>query len=299
MKTFVMTGGTSGLGRVAARRISGEPDTRLLLGARSGARAGAGETWPLDLSRLASVREFARAVEGELGAAEIDGLVLNAGAQFSHVNGRTEDGFESTFAVNHLAHYLLLRLLLPKLAVGATVVITTSDTHDPKVIPVGAPRELDPEVLARPTAAVAGRLGAGFRAYAASKLCNLVTARSLAALPDAADRQLRVIAYNPGFTPGTGLDRDWPVWVRVPHGATRLIRPAARFATVEQAGDGLADLALGRVTPPSGRLYASLVRRRLTWPDPSELARRDDVMDQLWEASARMTGLALRVYALR
>jgi NAD(P)-dependent dehydrogenase (short-subunit alcohol dehydrogenase family) len=285
-----MTGGTSGLGQVTARRISAEPGTRLLLGARTSPGAGPGETLPLDLSRLASVREFAQSVQKALGAAEIDVLILNAGTQFSHVNGRTEDGFETTFAVNHLAHYLLLRLLLPRLARSATVVITTSDTHDPKTMPAGAPTDLDPGLLADPSRA-ASRLGAGFRAYAASKLCNILTARGLAALPATADRQIRVVAYNPGFTPGTGLGRDWPAWVRLPLAAVSVFRPIARLATVEQAGDALADLALGQVTPPPGRLYASLVKRQLTWPDPSDLAQRDDAMRDLWDASARMTGL--------
>lgn len=290
MKTVVMTGGTSGLGQAAARRISAEPGTRLLLGARGGGEGGRAGALPLDLSRLASVREFAEAVERDTGTSGIDVLVLNAGTQFAHVDGRTEDGFETTFAVNHLAHYLLLRLLVPKLAPGATVVITTSDTHDPKVIPVGAPRTLDPESLAHPPSRGNTRFGTGFRAYAASKLCNLLTARALAALPGAAARPPRVIAYNPGLTPGTGLARDYPA-ARLAFIAGKAVAPLARLATVEQAGDALADLALGRAVPPPGRVYASLVRRRITWPDPSELAQRDDVMRMLWRESARMTGL--------
>lgn len=286
-----MTGGTSGLGEVAARRIGAEPGTRLLLGARGGGGRGPGETLPLDLSRLASVREFAGAVERETGSAGIDRLVLNAGAQFARSADRTEDGFEATFAVNHLAHYLLLRLLLPKLASGATVVITTSDTHDPKVMPFGAPKALDPEALAHPPEAGRAGLGSGFRAYAASKLCNLLTARALAALPEAADRGLRVIAYNPGFTPGTGLARSYPAWGRLTFLAGKVAARVTPLATVEQAGDALADLALGRTVPPQGRIYASLVRRAITWPDPSELARRDDMMRLLWRESARLAGL--------
>jgi hypothetical protein len=53
----------------------------------------------------------------------------------------------------------------------------------------------------------------------------------------------------------------------------------------------LADLALGVATPPNGRTYAALRRGRLTWPDPSELARRDDVAQALWNDSARLVGL--------
>jgi len=58
-----------------------------------------------------------------------------------------------------------------------------------------------------------------------------------------------------------------------------------------QAGEVLADLALGRIVPPRGRIYASLVRGELTWPQPSELARRDDVAQKLWSDSAVLVGM--------
>lgn len=279
MKTVVMTGGTAGLGQVAAQGIGAVPDTRLLLGART-----AGTASPLDLSRLASVREFAQALD----ATRIDVLILNAGIQSATSGNRTEDGFEANFAVNHLAHYLLLRLLLPTLADDATVVITTSDTHDPKTNSLAAPRDLDPEALAHPPSSASTGFVAGFRAYSASKLCNILTARALAA----AQPRLRVIAYNPGFTPGTALQRDWPVLARLAVTMGKIMRPMAGLATVAQAGDALVDLALDRAVPPAGRIYASLVKRRITWPDPAALAQRDDLMRTLWDESARMVGLA-------
>lgn len=286
-----MTGGTSGLGAVAARQIAAAAGMRLVLGAR-GLRPSAIETLALDLGRLASVREFAEGVIHLLGDGLIDALVLNAGTQFPNIDQRTEDGFETTFAVNHLAHCLLLQLLLPKLAPGATVVITTSDTHDPDRNPM-APRELDPESLAHPPARRRrSGFSAGFRAYTASKLCNLLAARQLAASDVAKARCLTVVAYNPGLTIGTSLFRAWPLWGRLAMGAVGLFRPLTRLATLEQAGQTLADLALGRTTPPAGRLYASLVGRQLTWPDPSKLARRDDVMHGLRRDSLRMLGLA-------
>jgi NAD(P)-dependent dehydrogenase (short-subunit alcohol dehydrogenase family) len=293
MKTVVMTGGTSGLGEVAAQQILRTPNTRLLLGAR-GERRSSIDTLPLDLCSLASVQAFARAVSEELGNTQIDVLVLNAGTQFANLDQRTEDGFETTFGVNHLAHYLLLRLLLPKLAQGATVVITTSDTHDPKRIPM-APTQLDPEWLAHPQAnGKKTGFSAGFRAYAASKLCNLLTARALAASAEAKTRGFTVIAFNPGLTLGTSLFRGWPLWVRWMMGVVKLVRPMARLGTVAQAGQALADLALGNITSPAGRIYASFVKRRVTWPDPSELAQRDDVMNELWRVSAEMVGLPER-----
>ena len=88
MKTIVMTGGTSGLGAVAAQQIAGTPGMRLVLGARLGSQSAI-ETLPLDLSRLSSVREFAQGVIQELGDKLIDGLVLNAGTQFPNLEQRT------------------------------------------------------------------------------------------------------------------------------------------------------------------------------------------------------------------
>jgi NAD(P)-dependent dehydrogenase (short-subunit alcohol dehydrogenase family) len=296
MTTIVMTGGTSGLGQVAAGRMLAAPGTRLLLGAR---RPGppAAETLPLDLTRLDSVRSFAMALDERLGASPIDALVLNAGRS-GDAAGRTVDGFETTFVVNHLAHYLLLRLLLPRLAHHATVVLTTSGTHDPaERAPLPPPRhadawllahpELDPDRDRRPGAA-------GGRAYTSSKLCVVLTARALAAHPQAQARQLTVVAYDPGRTPGTGLLRNHgPVlralWQVLGSPLLRPLVPRANSRTA--AGGALAELALGRARPPAGRIYAALRRGDLTWPDPSELARRDAVMQALWRDSAALVGL--------
>jgi NAD(P)-dependent dehydrogenase (short-subunit alcohol dehydrogenase family) len=57
--------------------------------------------------RLENVRSFASTVDRELGPAQINSLVLNAGVLFPNDDTRSADGFEAAFAVNHLAHYLL------------------------------------------------------------------------------------------------------------------------------------------------------------------------------------------------
>jgi NAD(P)-dependent dehydrogenase (short-subunit alcohol dehydrogenase family) len=292
MKTVVMTGGTAGLGEVAARQICRSPNTRLIIGARASRALTEITVLPLDLARLTSVRAFAQAVFERLNGAGIDALVLNAGAQFPNVDQRTEDGFEKTFAVNHLAHYLLLRLLLPKLAEHARVVITTSDTHDPKTNPIAPPLHADAQRLAHPGLEPRRRFIAGFRAYSTSKLCNLLTARAISASSEAKSGQFCVIAYNPGFTPGTSLQRAWPLPVRVLMMAIAFMRPILRLNTTAQAGSILAELTLGEIAPPNGRIYASLVKRRLTWPEPFDLARRDDLMNALWSDSARLVGLS-------
>ncbi len=284
-----MTGATAGIGLAAAEQIRRVPNVRLLLGTRGTSTVSA-DSLPLDLARLASVRSFAAAVEEMLGGGSIDALVLNAGIQFDDVDQRTEDGFETTFAVNHLAHYLLLRLLMPRLATGAAVVITTSDTHDPKALPFSsgfAPEHADALKLAQgqvrlnPESKASGR-----RAYATSKLCNVLTARALASSPFARERGLGVIAFNPGLTPGTQLMRNSSAGVKfVVAVLMPILSPLMRINTIAGGGDLLANFALDRIVLPAGRIYASQVKRQLTWPDPSELALDDAAMTKLWRDS--------------
>jgi NAD(P)-dependent dehydrogenase (short-subunit alcohol dehydrogenase family) len=286
MKTVVMTGKTAGIGAVAAKRIFNTPNTQLILGAREN-RNSSIETLTLDLARLSNVRSFVQSLSKRLDGAKIDILIMNAGAQFGDTRHRTGDGFESTFAINHLAHYLLLRLLTPSLAKNATIVITTSDVHDPKMVPFG-PKELDPEALAHPKDKGKGFMP-GLRAYASSKLCDLLTARAFAASADAQINGIRVIAYNPGLTAGTSLFRAWPWWAKLMMVAASTLRSGKN--TIELAGNAIADLGLGSIVPPSGRMYASLVKGKLTWPDPSELAQSDTARRVLWVESAQMVGL--------
>ena len=255
-----------------------------MLGARRRGPLGA-ETLPLDLTRLENVRAFASAVDRKLGPGQINSLVLNAGVLFPNANTRTADGFEAAFAVNHLAHYLLLRLLLPRLARGATVILTTSSTHDPaeKTI-IAPPLHADARFLAYPERdpnRVPHPLVVGGRTYSSSKLCNVLTARALAAHPDSTARRFTIIAYDPGHTPGTGLVRNANFVINF---LWKPLAPALRLMlrgsnTPEAAGHALAKLALGQIHPPSGRIYAALRSGTITWPDPSELARRDDVRD--------------------
>lgn len=296
MRTIVMTGGTSGFGELTARQFLAVDGTRLLLGARGSAPDGA-EAIPLDLTSLASVRSFADSVGDRLGSRQIDALVLNAGVNPPDGEGRTPDGFETAFAVNHLAHYLLLRLLLPRLAQNAVVVLTTSGTHDPgerTIVP--PPRHASVELLAHPERDperdTDPRAAAG-RAYSSSKLCNILTVRALALQPEAAAKNLTVLAYDPGPTPGTGLLRNAPafgriMWRTLGPVLRRLVR---RFNSKEAAGGHLASIALGEVDPTAGRYYAAVRRDALRWPEPSDLARSDEARDAVWRDSGPLVGL--------
>ena len=292
-KIVVMTGATSGIGANAFKRIAAQPNMRLIIGAR-GVQSGpeGAEVIPLDLASLASVRTFADEVKQRLGKSHIDLMVLNAGVQAMDTTKRTVDGFELTFGVNHLAHYLLARLLVPCMADDGRLIMTTSDTHDPAK-GVGGPKTLEPEALAHPDK------HPKFSAYPASKLCVLLTARSFAALAEVQAPHITVIAYNPGLTLGTGLNRDAPRALRgflrimgpPIFGLICLFRPQFYPGNPKRSGEALAQLVLGEINPPAGRVYASLVRGKLTFPDPSVLAQSDEARDLLWRESAVMVGI--------
>jgi NAD(P)-dependent dehydrogenase (short-subunit alcohol dehydrogenase family) len=140
----------------------------------------------------------------------------------------------------------------------------------------------------------------GLRAYASSKLCNVLTARALALSPFAKEKRLRVIAYTPGFTPGTQLTRNQSVAFKLVSGlVVPILNLFQRTNTVDGGGSLLADLTLGSIVAPDGQIYASQVKRRLTWPDVSELASDDEVVEKLWLDSAMLVGLAETVKASR
>ena len=131
---------------------------------------------------------------------------------------------------------------------------------------------------------------AGLRAYSSSKLCNLMTARTLARDPEVVRRGIVVHAYDPGFVPATGLARGSPWPVRV------IVMPLlARFPLLsgmnrlDDAGGALAGLLTGAIDTPA--VYMALRRGRPTWPEPSPLALDDRACARLWTESATMVGL--------
>ena len=292
MATTVMTGATSGIGQRAALLLLRGPGVRLVVGARGDTGPERAELRRLDLASLASVREFAAGLADE----RIDALVLNGGCQLYSAAERSADGFELTFATNHLAHYLLARLLLPQVASGGRIIITSSGTHDPaEKTGVPPPRHAEAALLADPArdpGVAKGAMKAGMQAYSASKLCNLMTARMLAADPEVVRRGIAVHAYDPGFTPGTGLARATPAWFRrTIWPLLPLIVPLGKgMNSVANAGRALAGLADGSIS--DARVYMALRRGQPTWPEPSALARDAAAGQRLWDDSAEMVGVA-------
>jgi len=310
--TALVTGGNSGIGFecaralardgwhvvVASRNREASADAVRQITGESGGDAAS--ELGLDLGSLVSVRECAR----EIAARDLPlrALVLNAGLQMMALR-RSADGFETTFAVNHLGHFLLANLLLVRLTAHAParIVVVASGVHDPK-IRTGMPKADVGDL--RTLAATGGPRPDGFDgrlAYVNSKLCNLwfvyELARRLEAIgPGNGAPRVTVNGFDPGLVPGSGLARDYPpalrfVWDRILPGLARVLSPVvAGINPAPKAGRALARL----VTDPalastSARYFPSHTR----WRDaPSSEASYDVERAQaLWDESVRMSGL--------
>jgi len=174
---------------------------------------------PLNLSSLASVREFAAALPS-YNIPPLHALVCNAGVQVISHTQRTQDGFEMTFGVNHLGHFLLTLLVLPHLAAPARIVVVSSGTHDPaQKTFMPPPNYTNARDLAfPPTDEILSGRGIeylGRQRYSTSKLCNVLfnyeLARRLQALNKLESHDaICVNAFDPGLMPGTGLAGDYP-----------------------------------------------------------------------------------------
>lgn len=295
---IVMTGATGGIGLEAATRLVGQPDVSLLIGARRPdelppALNGRAQAATLDLAGLAGVRAFAAEVAA---GPPVDVLVLNAGIQ-NVTDAKSADGYELSFAVNHLAHYLLIRLLLPHMAPAGRIILTASGTHDPaEKTGMPPPRHIctarlawphqDPDLDRR-------RFTRGQRAYSTSKLANVMTARELARRTDEDRPDLTVIAYDPGFTPGTGLARDYPgpAGLIFRHLLPHLVKRTDRVSTPANSGRLLAALATEpRFAGLRGR-YLAVRRDDVLDVPPSAVAHDAELAAKLWDNSAGLVGL--------
>ncbi len=288
---IVMTGGTSGIGLVAARALL-RAGHAVTIGVRNPARAPAdirrgAQIVPLDLGDLASVRAFPAAVGP--GA---DVLLFNAGIQVVS-DQRTAQGFEITFATNHLAHLALLHRLAPGLAAGGRVVLTASGVHDPEAkTGMPPPFHADARRLAFPendpqrdaAAGVAGR-----RAYCASKLCNVMTGRELARRLGATRPDLAVATFDPGFNPGTGLARDYgPAASFIFRQVLGLVVRGENVTRPAVSGAALAQLAGDPAYAGARGDYFSIRSHRMNKVAPSTLARDDAACAALWTDSAAL-----------
>lgn len=274
-KTIVVTGATAGIGMESALQLAAQGH-RLMLVGRSPEKlaavaervrdAGAVEvdTFVADFASLESVRGLAAELRSKLD--RIDVLLNNAGG----VNDKrtlTADGYEATFAVNHLAGFLLTELVKDLVVAGAPsrIVFTSSDGH--------YSGSMDFEDLG---------FAHGYtimKAYGRSKLANVLYTRSLSA--ELAESGVTVNALHPG-----AVATD--IWTGAPWFARPLLAVATRF--MRSPADGGATITFLATDPSvegrTGGYYNNNVLK-----EPSELAQDDEVAARLREESGRLVGL--------
>ncbi|MEX1136831.1 MAG: SDR family NAD(P)-dependent oxidoreductase [Balneolales bacterium] len=291
----IMTGGTSGFGAITANELLQSSNTRLLLGYRDKEIEGA-EHIPLDLSSLKNVQSFVEDVKKRIGSEKIQVLICNAGMNQPDINTKTVDGFETTFAVNYLAHFYLVRLLSPHLDVNAKIIMTTSGTHDPEENAMAAPpKHANAMWLAYPekdkTLDEKMTINAQ-RAYSSSKLCTILTVRYFNSTETANKNKWQFIAFDPGATPGTGLLQKGTLFMRlawqvftIPILRKRIL---PKSNSIQDSGVALANIALGKIKVPLGKVYAALRAGMMTFPLPSKMAQEGDIMKKLWKDSEKL-----------
>jgi NAD(P)-dependent dehydrogenase (short-subunit alcohol dehydrogenase family) len=279
-KNCVITGGTSGIGKAVASTLVSMGANVVLVGrnertghatARALKRKAPGSTIEFiraDLSRQGDVRDLAGAIGRRLVC--VDVLINNAGARTYQYHENAE-GIETTFAANHLGHFLLTGLLIDKLsrAESARVVTVTSGLH--------ANANVDDDIW------YLGRNNYdGSAAYAKSKLANLMfayeLARRLAYTPITSN------AMNPGvvatnFERNNGL-RTWLGFL-VGHGLKR------RLVSARTAAETIVFLtASAAVAGVTGKYF---FRNREV--ESSSASYDIEAGRRLWDLSVRLTGL--------
>lgn len=303
-QTILITGGTGSLGYRTAIEIAKtttdltvvitgrDPEDTRRKAADIAARTHASVVGlPLDLSSLNDVRRFA-ADFADHQLPPLHAVVCNAGIQIISGLRLTADGYETTFAVNHLAHFLLIDLLLPSIAAPGRIVMVASDTHDPnKPTGMPAPHYTTALQLARPPADAADTVFAGRQRYTTSKLCNVLMTYELARRlqPNSDSPPITVNAFDPGLMPGTGLARDYTgvqalAWNYLLPALT--IVPGLNVHTPRQSARALSRL----VTDPALRTvtgsYFSGHREISSSTESYDTAKAAD----LWTTSLALTG---------
>jgi len=272
-KTVVITGGTSGIGEVAALELA-QMGARIVFVARDKSRAEATlarlrkrapelahTVHYADLTRLAEMKRVA----AQIAAVEprIDVLINNAGAMFG-ARRITQDGLERTFALNHMAYFVVTQGLRERLAVAgdARIVNTASDAHRGATLDFG---DLQSEQ----------GFGA-MKAYGRSKLCNILFTRELARRLHGSG--ITANCLHPGFVATRFGDQSGGlishmVWL-------------AKFLAISPAEGARTIVHLASSPQVAGISGKYFYKYRATTLSPA--AQDDQAASLLWERSAQL-----------
>ena len=287
-KVVVITGATSGIGQVAAENLA-SMGARMIQIARDRGRGQealkrlcerapdvAHGIYYADLSRLSEMKRVA----SEIAEAEphIDVLINNAGAVFGF-RQLTEDGLEYTFALNHMAYFVLTDGLRERLVASAParVVNTASDAHEAVTLDFN---DLQSAEAYRGSFLKWLRYGgAGLKVYGRSKLCNILFTRELARR--LAGTGVTANCLHPGFVATRFGDQTGGL-------ISFFFRFAKRFALSPQQG---AETLVYLASSPEVATVTGQYFYKCHSIKPSREAQDDAMARRLWAETARLVRL--------
>ncbi|CAN5215477.1 oxidoreductase [soil metagenome] len=269
-RTIIVTGSTSGIGLATARALSAANAT-VVLAVRNiekgadvaSALPGDATVRQLDLADLSSIRRFADSWD-----APIDVLVNNAGVS-SPTLKRTKDGFELQFGTNHLGPFALTNLLLPQIT-GRVVSLSSQAERMGRL-------DLDDLNWNRTPYKES-------RAYATSKLANVLFTSELQRRLSAAGSSITTAAAHPGFVATNMTGSTTGVSRLMTHYLAQSPEDGALPVLLAATGNIPGDSFTGPERFMHMRGGAELIGRSKTANDPSLAAR-------LWTASEELTGV--------
>lgn len=273
-RRFVVTGASGGIGFETAKVLA-ERGAHVVLAVRSAEKGeaaagrirGSVEVALLDVADLSSVRAFAA------GVGDVDVLVNNAGV-LALPHGTSPDGVELHLATNHLGHFALANLLLPRLTDRVVVVSSSSHRHG----------ELDVTDLDWRR-----RAYRPYAAYADSKLANMLFLAELSRRLTAAGSTLRVTGAHPGST-ATGITGHTGSRLKTAVGSFghRLVGMPARQGALPVLYAATVDV------PSNTYVGPHRLREMVGWPagaGRSQRALDADLAKALWAESERLSGV--------